>query len=103
MATHSDILAWRNPMDRGAWWATVHGVASVGHDLASNHHKNENQNGALHSGNWRGGFLTEMGSQRVSKSLTKFCGLSWVVVCSCFVTIYSLSYILLKHYMYMCI
>ena len=20
------ILAWRNPMDRGAWWATVHGV-----------------------------------------------------------------------------
>ena len=41
MATHSSILAWRiprteepgglqsmeNPMDRGAWWATVHGVA----------------------------------------------------------------------------
>ena len=24
-----------NPMDRGAWWATVHGVARVGHDLAS--------------------------------------------------------------------
>ena len=22
-----------NPMDRGAWWATVHGVARVGHDL----------------------------------------------------------------------
>ena len=21
------ILAWRIPMDRGAWWATVHGVA----------------------------------------------------------------------------
>ena len=21
-----------NPMDRGAWWATVHGVARVGHD-----------------------------------------------------------------------
>ena len=20
------ILAWKNPMDRGAWWATVHGV-----------------------------------------------------------------------------
>ena len=19
------ILAWKNPMDRGAWWATVHG------------------------------------------------------------------------------
>ena len=27
MATHSNILAWRIPMDRGAWWAIVHGVA----------------------------------------------------------------------------
>ena len=27
MATHSSILAWRIPMDRGAWWAVVHGVA----------------------------------------------------------------------------
>ena len=27
MATHSSILAWRIPMDRAAWWATVHGVA----------------------------------------------------------------------------
>ena len=26
MATHSSILAWRIPMDRGAWWAAVHGV-----------------------------------------------------------------------------
>ena len=26
MATHSSILAWRIPMDRGAWWTTVHGV-----------------------------------------------------------------------------
>ena len=24
--THSSILAWRIPMDRGAWQATVHGV-----------------------------------------------------------------------------
>ena len=24
MATHSSILAWRIPMDREAWWATVH-------------------------------------------------------------------------------
>ena len=32
MATHSSILAWRLPMDRGAWQATVHGVARVGHD-----------------------------------------------------------------------
>ena len=27
MATQSSILAWRIPMDRGAWRATVHGVA----------------------------------------------------------------------------
>ena len=27
MATHSSILAWRNPMDRGVWRATVHSVA----------------------------------------------------------------------------
>ena len=26
MATHSNVLAWRIPMDRGAWWAAVHGV-----------------------------------------------------------------------------
>ena len=25
-ATHSSTLAWRIPMDRGAWKATVHGV-----------------------------------------------------------------------------
>ena len=25
MATHSSILAWKNAMDRGAWWATVGG------------------------------------------------------------------------------
>ena len=27
MATHSSILTWRIPMDRGAWQAAVHGVA----------------------------------------------------------------------------
>ena len=26
MAIHCSILAWENPMDRGAWWATVHVV-----------------------------------------------------------------------------
>ena len=35
MATHSSILAWEIPVDRGAWQATVHGIARVGHDLAT--------------------------------------------------------------------
>ena len=26
MSTHSSILVWRIPTDRGAWWASVHGV-----------------------------------------------------------------------------
>ena len=27
IATHSSIHAWRIPMDRGVWWATVHEIA----------------------------------------------------------------------------
>ena len=34
-ATHSSILTWRIPMDRGAWWATVHGVARSWTQLSS--------------------------------------------------------------------
>jgi len=26
MATHSSILVYENLMDRGAWWAMVHGI-----------------------------------------------------------------------------
>ena len=29
MATRSNILAWRIPMDRGTWWGTVHGIAEL--------------------------------------------------------------------------
>ena len=29
IATHSSILSWRIPMDRGAWWATVHEVTKT--------------------------------------------------------------------------
>ena len=32
MATHSNILAWRIPMDRRAWQAAVHGVSRGRHD-----------------------------------------------------------------------
>ena len=36
MASHSRILALESSMDRGAWWATVHGVA-VTQTLPSTH------------------------------------------------------------------
>ena len=32
MATHSSILARENPMDKGAWRATVYRVARLRHD-----------------------------------------------------------------------
>ena len=35
IAIHSSILAWKNPKNRGAWWATVHGVAMNRHNCAS--------------------------------------------------------------------
>ena len=35
MENHSNIPAWKNPMDRGAWQATVHEISTVGHDLAT--------------------------------------------------------------------
>ena len=28
MSIHSSVLAWRIPMDRGTWRATVHGVTT---------------------------------------------------------------------------
>ena len=34
MATLSSILAWRIPMNRGAWLTTVHGVAKRTHHKA---------------------------------------------------------------------
>ena len=29
MVTHYSILAWRIPVDRRIWWATVHGVTEL--------------------------------------------------------------------------
>ena len=34
MTAHSNILAWRIPMDRGAWQATVHGVTKSRTELS---------------------------------------------------------------------
>ena len=36
-ATHSSILAWRIPSDKGAWWVTVHGVAKSQTQLRNEH------------------------------------------------------------------
>ena len=35
MATHSSILVWRIPIDRGACWAVVHGAAES--DMTERH------------------------------------------------------------------
>ena len=34
-ATHFSILAWRIPMDGGAWWATVHVVTKSQKQLSN--------------------------------------------------------------------
>ena len=38
MATHSSILAWRIPKERGAWWATIHGVSKSQTQLSTHTH-----------------------------------------------------------------
>ena len=37
MATHSSILAWRIPIDRGAWWIWFMGSQRVRHNWATKH------------------------------------------------------------------
>ena len=37
MTTHSSILAWRIPMDRRAWWATVHEELDMTEQLSTVH------------------------------------------------------------------
>ena len=44
MATHSSIPAWRIPMDRGAWQATVHGVAKSWTQLTNKAQDSPNKN-----------------------------------------------------------
>ena len=38
LGTHSIFLVWRIPTDRGAWQATVHGVAKSGTQLSDDAH-----------------------------------------------------------------
>ena len=37
-AAHSSILTWKIPMDRGAWWAMVHGITNSGTKLSAHAH-----------------------------------------------------------------
>ena len=37
MATHSSILAWRIPIDRGACWAILHGLSKSQSDWVTRH------------------------------------------------------------------
>ena len=37
MATHTNILAWRIPMNRGAWQAAVYGVTKSWTQLSDQH------------------------------------------------------------------
>ena len=46
MATHSNILSWRTPWTRGAWWATVHGIAK---ELDTTEHTSTLQSIFFHS------------------------------------------------------
>ena len=39
MAVHPNILAWKNFMDRGAWWATIQ---RIGHDWVTEHEQEQN-------------------------------------------------------------
>ena len=38
VASHSSILSWRIPMDRGAWWAAFHGVTKSQTQLSDEAH-----------------------------------------------------------------
>ena len=38
MVTQASIPAWKIPMDRGAWWATVHGVVESRRGLSTVQH-----------------------------------------------------------------
>ena len=60
MATYSSILAWRIPLNRGAWQATVHGVAESRMWLSDFHLMNVRQRYPLNSSH---PFLPPLGPQ----------------------------------------
>ena len=48
MATHSSILVWEIPMDRGAWQGAVHGVAKSWTQLSLASSSRGDGQGGLH-------------------------------------------------------
>ena len=48
MAAHSGISCLENPMDRGAWWGTVQGVARVRHSWVSEQQQRLTPDGFFH-------------------------------------------------------
>ena len=65
MATHSSILAWRIPMDRGAWQAAVHGVTKQLDTLSDGAHTHTHTHTQLALGTEK-----DSGVQRVSSELS---------------------------------
>ena len=55
-----------NPMDKGAWWATVHGITTVGHNLAT---KQQQQ----WSGNHTPGHISKVKESEVTQSCLTLC------------------------------
>ena len=43
MATHSSVLAWRIPIDRGAWWTTWVHIVAKGLDVTYRLNNNNNR------------------------------------------------------------
>ena len=44
IAIYTNIFAWGNPMDKGAWWATVHGAAKFRYDWVTKQQQIANSN-----------------------------------------------------------
>ena len=79
MATHAKYSCLGNPMDRGAWWAMLHGVAKSLIDNRGHMHTlslcnqqklmrgkmqkcRQGFTGAPAAATWRGGMIKKMGS-----------------------------------------
>ena len=52
MATHCSTVAWRIPVDKGTWRATVHGVAKGGHGRETRHSTQHIQSRFTTTGGW---------------------------------------------------